>query len=180
MFFGSVDYLGLADATDKDLQVNVNVSPVLSLRVEKNGSSISDLVLSLRPLAGGSFIKDDLDVIVSTSNETGYTLTFSDKDTNTNLIHTNTAITDVISSIATLPTTTTPTTEANFPVNSWGYSLEPMNTGSGSTSNTNQSFFRVPISTTPDTIKTASAPVADDTTKVTFAAKVDTNLASGT
>ncbi|MBQ3309917.1 InlB B-repeat-containing protein, partial [Candidatus Saccharibacteria bacterium] len=172
-----------AAAADGEVNVKVNVASVLDLRVEKSGSVITDLNLSLTPMPGGTFVKDDLDVVVSTSNETGYVLTMADKDTNTTLTMidpaTNTPTTTptaatTMPSITTLPTeTTNTTTENNFPVNSWGYSL-------GSISDPAQTFSRIPSSLAADLIKTASNPIADDTTPVTFAAKADNTLTAGT
>ncbi|MBQ3310135.1 hypothetical protein IJG73_01695, partial [Candidatus Saccharibacteria bacterium] len=166
MFFGSIDYLGLADATDKDLQVNVNVSPILDLRTEKSGSTITELVLSATPNSSGTFVKDNLDVIVNTSNPTGYTLTFANKDTDTALHHTAPTSTDAITSLTATATDTT------FPLNTWGYST-------GDIAST-QSFSPIPISTAPVVLKATAAPASDDTTTVTFGANIGVNIASGT
>ena len=169
VFFGSVDYIRSADAINSDVSVNIN--PVLSMRITKNNTDITELDLAIDPLPAGRFTKDDLTVLISTSNETGYTLTFSDKDTDTAMHHTDTAIT------ATIPSITTNATEANFPTNSWGYSLEPK-TISGS-DNTAQTFSTIPANTATATIKTTSAPTNEDATDVTFAAKIDTTIAAG-
>ncbi|MBQ3309945.1 InlB B-repeat-containing protein [Candidatus Saccharibacteria bacterium] len=169
MFFGSVDYLGMANATTSDLSVTLD--PVISIRVTKNGSDIDNLTLSVDPVASGKFIKDDLSVLVSTSNDTGYTLTMSDNDTDTAMHHLDASIT------ATIPSISTNATEASFPMNSWGYSLEPK-VISGS-DNTTQTFSSIPQATSPAAVKTTTAPTTEDATSVTFAAKVDTSVPAG-
>ena len=171
-FFGSIDYIGRAEAANSD--VNVTLAPVISMRVTKNNSDITTLALDVDPLPSGRFVKDDLSVLVSTSNITGYTLTMANNDDTTALTNTNNTVTDAIASITTLPTeTTNTTTEANFPVNSWGYSL-------GDITDTNQTFSRIPTSSAADTIKATSTTSTEDATKVTFAAKADTAITAGT
>ena len=157
-------------AAQSDLSVTID--PVLSIRVMKDNVDTDSLVLSVDPTASGRFIKDDLSVVVNTSNETGYTLTFSDNDDDTAMHHTDSTITN------TVPSITTDTDEASFPVNSWGYSLEPKEI-SGS-NNTAQVFSPIPLATATTTVKTTATPTAGDSTDITFAAKVDTSVPSGT
>ena len=167
VFFGSVDYIRSADAAKSEAAVNLNINPVLSIRIAKNNVDINELSLAVDPTASGRFKKDDLDVIVSTSNETGYTLTFSDKDTDTAMHHTDTTIT------TTIPSITANTAESSFPVNAWGYSLEDISSSA-------QTFNAIPTSSAATTIKTTTAPASEDTTPVTFATKVDTTITAGT
>ncbi|MBQ3310093.1 hypothetical protein IJG73_01475, partial [Candidatus Saccharibacteria bacterium] len=172
MFFGSIDYIGHTNAANSD--VSVDIGQVLSMRVTKNNADITELNLDVDPLPTGRFIKDHLSVLVSTSNTTGYTLTMADNDTNTALTHTDVTVTDAINSITTTPSDPNATTmESNFPTNSWAYGL-------GDPTSTAQTFFRIPLPSAADTIKTTSAAATDDPTQVTFAAKVDTNLTAGT
>ena len=149
----------------------------VSIRVTKNGSDVSSLDLNLSPTATGAFVKDNLSILVSTTNETGYKLDFSSVDDNTAMTHTNTNIT------ATIPSLTTTTNESSFPVNSWGYSLDPI-TVSG-TNNTNQSFSPIPTKSNPTILKTTTTPTTSlpnsiDQTDITFAIKADTNIPAGT
>ena len=153
----------LADTTN----LSVTLDPVLSIRVVKAGSDINTLTLNVEPTASGRFIKDDLSVLVSTSNETGYTLTMSGNDADTAMHHTESTIT------ATIPSITTSTDEVNFPINSWAYSL-------GDISSSTQQFSPIPLPTSSATIKTTAAPTTEDSTNVTFAAKINTALPAGT
>ena len=133
----------------------------------KNNTDISNLALDVSPTASGSFVKDDLSVLVSTSNETGYTLTMANNDTDTSLHHVDTNITTAIPSIS------TSVDESNFPVNSWAYSL-------GDITSSTQQFSPIPLPTSAATIKTTANPSTEDTTNVTFATKVDTSVPAGT
>ena len=185
VFFSSIGFNAdiANNASAKDTSLEVKVNPVLSIRIAKDYNDgngyidITDLDLNISPIAGGRFTKDDLSVLVSTSNDTGYTLTFANNDADNSMHHTDATITTTIPSI-TAPTGSNTITEANFPVNSWAYSLEPK-TISGS-DNTAQSFSPIPLSTSAATIKTTTAPTTEDATAVTFAAKVDTSVPAGT
>ena len=166
VLFSSLGYIDGAQAETDEVDVQVNVAPVLDLRVEKSGSVINELDLSVTPTSAGAFVKDDLDVIVNTSNPTGYTLTIADKDTDTAMHNTVTTITDTISSLAATATDTT------FPANTWGYSIDSI----AST----QNFSPIPLSTAADTIKTTDAAATEDITPVTFGVNVDSTLSAGT
>lgn len=167
LLFSSLGYIEYSQAESANTLVQINVAPVLDLRVEKSGAAITELELSVTPTAAGDFAKDDLDVIVNTSNATGYTLTFADKDTDIAMHNTVTTVTDTIASLSTYAS------EQTFAGNTWGYST-------GDISQATQVFSPIPLSTAPANIKTTTAAVTEDTTKVTFATKVDTNIESGT
>ena len=162
--FFTVSPIVLADSSATDLSITLD--PVISIRVMKNNVDTDNLTLNVDPTASGRFIKDDLSVVVSTSNDTGYTLTFANNDTDNSMHHADSSIT------TTIPSITTATDEANFPVNSWGYSL-------GDITSSAQQFSSIPLSTATTTIKTTTTPIAEDSTNVTFAAKVDTSIPAG-
>ena len=143
-----------------------NSTSTISLRVTKNGADITDLNLDLSPTATGAFVKDNLSLLVTTDNATGYKLDFSNTDDDTAMTHTSPATT------ASIPSITTTTDESSFPVNSWGYSLDAI---AGA-----QTFSPIPTKSNPTTLKTTTAPTTNDQTDITFAIKADTNMPSGT
>ena len=169
VFFSSIGFGSevLSDVSAADADLNVEINPVISIRVVKNNADIDTLALDVNPIAAGRFVKDDLSILVSTSNETGYTLTMSDNDNDSSMRHTDNSVTAAIASVSSTGD------ESNFPVNSWGYSLSDI-------SSATQQFSAIPILTSAATIKTTSDPVTEDQTNVTFAAKVDTSIPAGT
>ena len=169
-FFYSV--IGINGEIDQDTFANNQSTSTISLRITKNGTDVTSLDLNLSPSPTGSLIKDDLNLLVATDNATGYQLDFSNADDNTALTHTTSTISE------TIPSITTTTNQSSFPVNSWGYSLDPI-------SAQDQSFSPIPTKSTPTTIKTTTTPTTSlpngvDQTDITFAIKADTNLPSGT
>ena len=149
-----------------DFTYSVTIDPSLSITLPT-----STLTLDLNPVTQ-SFTTKDLNVTVATNNGNGYKLTMntmsgSGGESGTSLVNIN----DATKTIGTLPivigttsgSSITTYTEDTFPVNKWGYRI------SGN--------YLPYISGT--TIALNDSPVANDTTTLTFASKIDYNQPAG-
>ena len=151
-------------AESAEMQVEVEVPSRISIT-----SSKSEINLNATPTPTGKFVWDYTTLTVGTNNETGYTLTMSDKDGDTNLKHVNPSVT------ATIPTLSGDKIKADFEMNKWGYTLLRAATEVQDSTN----FSPVPVNTAAVTIGQSTGPVEAVATNVGMAAKVDTNLPSG-
>ena len=149
---------------DTAVTYEVEIEPTLNISV-----SPSTVSLNLNPL-NHAFDTEDLSVLVSTNNSYGYKL-YVDADA-TNLTNTNP---NIPSYIQTLDSGTT-YTESNFPANRWGYRISSGNTGDPSI--TNPTNFYPFVSNT--LISSASTPITDNSSTLTFASKVDYEQPAGT
>ena len=151
-------------AESAEMQVEVEVPSRISIT-----SSKSEINLNVTPTPTGKFVWDYTTLTVGTNNETGYTLTMSDKDGDTNLKHVNPSV------AATIPTLGGDKTKADFEMNKWGYTL----LGAATEVQDSTNFSPVPVNTAAVTIGQSTGPVEAVATNVGMAAKVDTNLPSG-
>ena len=142
--------------TSGTFDANVKVRPSLTLSVTRDNVPTTDVTLNLDP-ASNPFDSEDLNIAVSTNNKTGYTLTMTTSDNGTNLVN-------VADSAKTIPTLSTSTTAAAFPANKWGYKKDSGNY---------QPFV------TNTQILTNNTRTNEDTTTLSFAAKVDYTKESG-
>ncbi len=154
-----------ADA-EAPVDLAVDVASVISLTTNATNGEIS---IPISPLASGATGSNDLTVSVHTNNQTGYKLTMSSDTPDTSLTH---QVENTKKIASTANTLEAPAALTN---NTWGYSAW----GEGqSTSST--TFSRIPSLSAPDTLRTTS-DISDPTdTKLTFGAKVDTTIPSGT
>lgn len=113
---------------------------------------------------------------VSTNNKTGYTLTMSDQDENTDLANIKPGSTAKIPSVNTA-INTTPPEHSNFPSVGWGFST---NASTTDPLNSPIDFSPIPKLSTPSNIRQTSGPTNNDQTNVTFGVKVNNSIASGT
>ena len=149
----------------ESVNYSVTIDPSINVAL-----SASTLTLGLNPVSR-AFATGDLDVTVSSNSGNGYKLTVTSAGNNTSLVNAD----DNTKTIPTLPivigttsgSSITSYTEDNFPVNKWGYKI-----GTSTTSN-----YLPFISGT--TIAMNNAPTAEDTTRLTFASKIDYNQPSG-
>jgi hypothetical protein len=111
-----------------------------------------------------TFAQDSMDVDVTTNSKYGYSLTIEDRDDNTNLVHRNSNISDVVTS-----NFEGGKTSANMANNTWGYSTNSTD------------FYKVPVRGSATTIKTTDHVIdADyDRTPVDFGVKIGPTLTSG-
>ena len=169
VFFGSIDYIGTVSAADSDLNVSITPNVALSI-VDNNG--VENLVsLNITPNATGVFSSASTNVIASTTNETGYTITMSDVDNDTNLVHEDTTIT----TNNTIPTLASQTNESSFPTNYYGYSFN----NTTITGTTDLAYLPIPSLSTPTTLITTDSQ-GNATYPFTIATKVDTSIPAGT
>ena len=152
-----------ASAEETTSKLSLAISPTLSL-------SLQDTVdLNVTPTQNGTFSSNTASLSISTNNETGYSLYMATSNGKNTLASQNPNTTDTISSISSdengIPST-------DFPSNTWGYSLDeaaPTNT---------TTYQAVPTDNTT-ALKTTST-ASNDSYNLTFGAKVDTSLPSGT
>ena len=139
-----------------DLNASVGINPSLTLTLPT-----SDLNLSLNP-ATTTFGYKDLPISISTNNETGYIMTVTTSDDNTNLV--NTSDSSVV--LETLPTLAGGYTDSTFVVNKWGYK-------NGLSNN----YFPF---TSGATVLENSTYTNEDSTTLRFASKIDYMQEEGT
>ena len=122
----------------------------------------------VQPTAAGAVTSGSATLSISTNNETGYSLYLSTADDDNALHSINPDTKQTITALTQEDTTT-----ASFTNNTWGYNLSK---DAATDSTTYQS---VPTTQPSDPQITTEAPTTD-TYNLTFAAKVDSSLPSGT
>lgn len=145
----------LTHAETATSDVNLNIGAVMSLSLDADS-----LDLSTTP---HHFVSGVINATVSTNSQYGYTLTLEDVDTNTDLAHTNTAVSDSFSS-----NFSGSKTSSEMEDNTWGFSLNAAD------------FYKVPVNGSPVALKRTTDPMTDaaETVPVTFGAMVG-NIVSG-
>jgi hypothetical protein len=114
--------------------------------------------------------------LVSTNNTTGYTLTLSDTDTNTNLVSGGNNIAAHGGTFAT-PTALTG--------NGWGYAVAGGNFSASYSAETNNGssttkWAGVPSSASPQQLKTTASTANNDPTTVWYGVRANSSQAAGT
>lgn len=127
------------------------------------------MVLNLDP-SSNTFDSKSLTISVGTNNRTGYTLTLSTPNDNTDL-NRDSSNDSVVASISTLDSGTY--TETTFTANRWGYKINS-NTAIPSTVTTDYIPFQ-----SGNTLMESSTAVNHDEAELAFAAKIDYLQASG-
>ena len=145
----------LTHAETATSDVNLNIGAVMSLSLDADS-----LDLSTTP---HHFVSGTINATVSTNSQYGYTLTLEDIDANTDLTHTNTAVSDSFSS-----SFSGSKTSSEMEDNTWGFSLNATD------------FFKVPANGSPVALKCTTDPMttANEIIPVTFGAQVG-NVVSG-
>ena len=145
--------------------------PVLAGPTPGNPISISatidhpslNLQFSQSELASSVFKQVPVTTTVTTNNPTGFTFYVSSIDEDTNLNHSDSAITEKIASIS------SPLTSSAFAAKSWGYSLDGTN------------FNPIPKASTPaEILRTTAANTTPNNLSVNFGVKASPDLYSGT
>ena len=103
----------LSNATDMS-RVSFDLEPVISLVLDTD-----NLVLNVVPTSDGTFTSGSITATVLTNSTGGYKLYFSSEDDDTDMVHSDSNVSDVIASDFTGTVTST-----TMPVNKWGYSLD--------------------------------------------------------
>ena len=160
-----------AATSSANTTINANLGSTISI------STSGSVTLNVTPVSGGSQTSASDTVSVSTNNSSGYYLTLSDSDANTNLVNGGNNI------AAHAGTQASPSALAN---NRWGYRVDSIggfSTGGAVENNVTTSsitYAGIPASGSPNTIKTTGATASGDTTTVWYAVKADTTNPKGT
>ena len=149
----------VSNASDSVTQFSLEVKPVLALAAppELDFGNIT-------PTNAGTFISKSVDALVATNATKGYELYFSSKDEATDMLNTNTAISDKITSSFTGTVTNT-----TMGKNNWGYSLN------------NTDFTAIPKKSGHKKLRNLTTKPTTDELKTTvhFGTKISTNLVAG-
>ena len=142
--------------TSTSADINLTVGSALALSTSADSLALEANI--------GDFTHGSLDVDVVTNSQYGYTLTLEDSDNESSLVHSNTSISDKLTSDFEGAKTST-----EMDNNTWGFSL-----------NTTDYFF-IPTLGNPAALKRTTSAVSGDydRTNVDFGAKVG-NITSGT
>ncbi|RWZ78192.1 MAG: hypothetical protein EOT05_00260 [Candidatus Microsaccharimonas sossegonensis] len=153
--------------------VNSTVGSIISVF-----TSSGTVAVNVTPTAGGvQTIANDI-ITVSTNNSAGYTLKINETAGSTALVSGGNSIP------ATSGTFASPIVQT---VNTWGYRVDGVGSfGAGPTSAVSNAaisgsikFAAVPVTASPDTIKTTSSTATNDTTNVWYGVAVNTATPSG-
>ncbi len=142
--------------TSNSAEVSLTVGEAMSLSLDKNNLALTADI--------NSFTSGDITATAVTNSQYGYTLTLEDVDASSNMTHTNSSITDVLTS-----SFAGAKASAEMSNNTWGFSLNATD------------FYRVPENGSPVAIKRTDSPMTTDSeeTTITFGTKVG-NITSGT
>ena len=148
-----------SNAADSTTKFEVEIKPVLALAAppELDFGNIT-------PTNAGTFTSKSVDALVATNAIKGYELYFSSKDEATDMLNTNTAISDKITSSFTGTVTNT-----TMGKNNWGYSLN------------NTDFTAIPKKSGHRQLRNLTTKPTTEELKTTvhFGAKISTNLVAG-
>ena len=149
----------VSNASDSMTQFSLEVKPVLALAAppELDFGNIT-------PTNAGTFTSKSVDALVATNATKGYELYFSSKDETTDMLNTNTAISDKITSSFTGTVTNT-----TMGKNNWGYSMN------------NTDFTAIPKKSGHRQLRNLTTKPTTDELKTTvhFGTKISTNLVAG-
>ena len=148
-----------SNAADSTTKFEVEIKPVLALAAppELDFGNIT-------PTNAGTFTSKSVDALVATNATKGYELYFSSKDEATDMLNTNTAISDKITS-----SFTGTVTNITMGKNNWGYSLN------------NTDFTAIPKKSGHKQLRNLTTKPTTDELKTTvhFGTKISTNLVAG-
>ncbi len=148
-------------SADANTIFKVNIAETLSVAITTPNSGASG--------AANTFMRNTVNLNVSSTNVNGFTASMYTNNNTTNLINTR----DSSKTIQTLSGTST---RSDFPANRWGYSLDDTAAGDAS-SNYNP---LVSSSTSPITVLSSTEAADNVSTDIYFGAKADSAQASGT
>lgn len=151
-----------------DINFNVNVVESLSVQITTPSTWASGDV--------NTFLRNKVNLTVSTSNSSGYTASMYSGNSTTDLAN---------DSSHTIPTLSSSSVRSSFPSNKWGYSLGTANnvitTAETDAGNTSAVYAAMRTDTTnPIAINSKNTAVNNDSTDIYFGAKADVTQAAGT
>jgi len=154
---GSLTFIPYESSADS--LIDPDLDPAIAITVDLAALDLS-VISTSDYRAPDVEITNELDVIVSTNNSNGYTLTMATSGSTTGLTHSN--------GLTTIPSTTNHA-PGNLTTNTWGYNL-----GSGATT-----FLRIPGLGKRVVISNTTAPALTSSTVVTIGLKADPTLPTG-
>ena len=150
-------------AEESGSTANLNVESAVAI-------SLPDTVaIDVTPTPDGTFSSSNVKLSVSTNNNSGYALSFATTGDDNHMHSQNQATTETIAPVS------GSVTQAKFANNTWGYNLRAASEGEA---NDKTEYQAVPESGNT-ALKTTSAP-SNDSYNLTFGAKVNTSIPSGT
>ena len=130
-------------------EISVEVGEVMNLSTSSNSVAMSASV--------NTFVHSAITLSVTTNAQFGYTLAMEDADSNTNMVHNDSTVTDVISS-----NFTGAKTSSTMPENSWGFSVD-----------NGANYYYIPPLGVPTLVARSDASSSNSvTTSVDFGVKV--------
>ena len=151
-------------AEESGSTANLNVESAVAI-------SLPDTVaIDVTPTQDGTFSSSNVNLSVSTNNNSGYALYFATTGKDNHMHSQNQATTETIAPVS------GSVTQATFASNTWGYNLRAASEGAANDDTEYQAVPESDDTTSGDTaLKTTSAP-SNDSYNLTFGAKVNTSI----
>ena len=150
-------------AEESGSTANLNVESAVAITLPDT------VAIDVTPTPDGTFSSSNVNLSVSTNNNSGYALYFATTGDDNHMHSQNQATTETIAPVS------GSVTQAKFANNTWGYNLRAASEGDA---NASTEYQAVPESDDA-ALKTTSAP-SNDSYNLTFGAKVNTSIPSGT
>ena len=150
-------------AEESGSTANLNVESAVAITLPDT------VAIDVTPTPDGKFSSSNVNLSVSTNNNSGYTLSLATTGDDNHMHSQNQATTETIAPVS------GSVTQAKFANNTWGYNLRAASEGDA---NASTEYQAVPTSN-ETALKTTSAP-SNDSYNLTFGAKVNTSIPSGT
>ena len=150
-------------AEESGSTANLNVESAVAITLPDT------VAIDVTPTPDGTFSSSNVKLSVSTNNNSGYALSLATTGNDNHMHSQNQATTETIAPVS------GSVTQATFANNTWGYNLRAASEGDA---NARTEYQAVPESD-GTALKTTSAP-SNDSYNLTFGAKVNTSIPSGT
>ena len=150
-------------AEESGSTANLNVESAVAITLPDT------VAIDVTPTPDGTFSSSNVNLSVSTNNNSGYALYFATTGDDNHMHSQNQATTETIAPVS------GSVTQATFANNTWGYNLRAASEGDA---NANTEYQAVP--TSGDTAQRTTSAPSSDSYNLTFGAKVNTSIPSGT
>ena len=158
-FFSPIIKTHADDSNTENVDVVLSVDSVIGIRLSTDNLDLGTTL--------GSFVQDSINVDVATNSPYGYSLSIEDEDDDTNMVHEDSTVDDVVTS-----NYLGAKTSATMADDNWGFSTDGTN------------FYKINPNGFPVLINSSNQKIPDNpgyaTTAVHFGAKVGYNLTAGT
>ena len=150
-------------AEESGSTANLNVESAVAITLPDT------VAIDVTPTPDGTFASSNVNLSVSTNNNSGYTLSLATTGDDNHMHSQNQATTETIAPVS------GSVTQAKFANNTWGYNLRAASEGDA---NASTEYQAVPES--GDTAQRTTSAPSSDSYNLTFGAKVNTSIPSGT